>query len=57
MALIELLAYIYPGKGREPWDFSIFYKLSDKEAVRRRIKAILARQHVYKFIYNTRDYK
>jgi hypothetical protein len=58
MALRKLLAYIYVGKEHQAWElYNQSYKLSDKEAVRRRIRAILVKQPVYKFIYNTRDHK
>jgi hypothetical protein len=53
MVLETLLAYIYVGKQKQAWDFyDRSYKLSDKEEIRRRVKAILIRQPVYKFIYN-----
>ncbi|HVS81602.1 MAG TPA: hypothetical protein VHE60_07690 [Pyrinomonadaceae bacterium] len=53
MALENLLAFIYVGKQNQAWDFyNRSYNLSDKEEIRRRVKAILIRQPVYKFIYN-----
>jgi hypothetical protein len=58
MTLEKLLAFIYVGKQKEAWDFyDRSYKLSDKEEIRRRIRAILDRQRVYKFIYNARSPK
>ena len=58
MALQKLLASIYVGKQRQAWDlYNRSYKLSDKEEIRRRVKAILIRQPVYKFIYNPLGHK
>jgi hypothetical protein len=58
MALKTLLAFIYAGKQKQAWDFyEKSYNLSDKEEIRRRVKAILIRQPVYKFIYNPRSHK
>jgi hypothetical protein len=58
MALRKLLAYIYVGKEHQAWElYNKSYQLGDKEALRRRVKAILVKQPVYKFIYNTRDHK
>ena len=58
MALRKLLAYIYVGKEHQAWElYNKSYQLSDKEVVRRRVIAILVKQPVYKFIYNTRDHK
>ena len=58
IALKKLLAYIYVGREDQAWEpYNKSYKLSDKEAVRSRVRAILVKQPVYKFIYNTRDHK
>lgn len=58
MVLETLLAFIYAGKQNQGWDsYNRSYKLSDKEEIRRRVKAILNRQPVYKFIYNQRRNK
>jgi hypothetical protein len=58
MALQQLLAFIYVGKQSQAWDlYNRSYNLSDKEEIRRRVKAILIRQPVYKFIYNPRSHK
>ena len=58
MVLDKLLAYIYVGKQKLGWDFyDRSYKLSDKEEIKRRVKAILNKQPVYKFIYNRHSYK
>lgn len=58
MALGELLPFIYVGKQSQAWElYNSSYKLSDKEEIRRRLKAILNRQPVYKFIYNPRRNK
>ena len=46
------------GKEKEAWRFyDRYYKLEDKEEIRRRVIAILHRQPVYKFIYNHAGYK
>jgi len=58
MTLEKLLAFIYVGKQKQAWDFyNRAYKLSDKEEIRHRVKAILIKQPVYKFIYNPRSRK
>lgn len=58
MAIENLLALIYVGKQREAWElYNRSYALDDKEKIRRRVKTILNRQPVYKFIYNPRRYK
>jgi hypothetical protein len=58
MTLHRLLTLIYAGKQDQAWKFyESSYKLSDKEEIRRRVKAILSRQPVYKFIYNERGRK
>ena len=52
------MTYIYAGKAKLGWDFyDETYKLSDKEEIRRRVKVILNRQPVYKFIYKSGRYK
>ena len=52
-ALEKLLAYVYVGKQKQAWgSYDKSYNLSDKEEIRRRVKAILNRQPVYRFIYN-----
>jgi hypothetical protein len=56
--LEKLLTFIYVGKQKQAWIFyDRSYKLSDREEFRHRIKAILAKQRVYKFIYNPRSPK
>ena len=58
IVLEKLLAFIYVGKQKQAWDFyDRSYKLSDKEEIRHRVKAILIKQPVYKFIYNPRSRK
>ena len=58
MALETLLALIYVGKQSEAWElYNRSYSLDDKEEIRRRVKTILNRQPVYKFIYNPQRYK
>jgi hypothetical protein len=58
MTLHRLLTLIYAGKQDQAWKFyENSYKLGDKEEIRRRVKAILSRQPVYKFIYNERGRK
>lgn len=58
MALEKLLTFIYVGKQKQAWDlYDRSYKLSDKEEIRHRVKAILIKQPVYKFIYNPRSRK
>ena len=48
-----LLDYVYAGKEKEGWAlYNSRYRLSDKEEMRNRIKSILRREPVYKFIYN-----
>ncbi len=47
------LTLIYAGNKKDGWQyFDQSYKLEDKEAIRRRVQAILVKQPVYKFIYN-----
>jgi hypothetical protein len=56
--LDELLTYVYAGKEEMGWKFfDRSYTLEDKAEIRRRVKAILLRQPVYKFIYNHAGYK
>jgi hypothetical protein len=51
----NLLTYIYAEDEKAGWDFfNRSYKLDDKKEIRRRIKALLHNQPVYKFIYNHR---
>lgn len=58
MILQRLLTFIYAGKQDQAWElYDSSYKLSDKEEIRRRVKAILSRQPVHKFIYNARGRK
>jgi hypothetical protein len=58
MALHKLLAFIYVGKESQAWEiYNRTYKLSDKEEIRHRVKTILIRQPIYKFIYNPRSHK
>jgi hypothetical protein len=55
-AIEELLAFIYAGKERQAWEsYNMSYSLGDKQEIRLRVKAILSRQPVYKFIYNLRS--
>ncbi|HEX6189393.1 MAG TPA: hypothetical protein VFZ40_15035 [Pyrinomonadaceae bacterium] len=50
--LKKLLTYIYIGRRREGWRFfDRTYALDDREEIRRRVKSILRRQPVYRFIY------
>lgn len=57
-ALERLLPSIYVGKESQAWNtYNQSYVLSDKEEIRRRVKATLSRQPVYKFIYKTRRRK
>jgi hypothetical protein len=58
VVLEKLLAFIYVGKQKQAWNFyDRSYKFSDRKEIRHRIEAILAKQHVYKFIYNPRSPK
>ena len=58
IVLRTTLTLIYAGKRRDGWRyFNQSYKLEDKEEIRRRAKAILVRQPVYKFIYNRGKHK
>lgn len=51
--LSNLLLYVYAGEQRQGWEtFERDYKLEDKTEIRRRVKAILRNQPVYKFIYD-----
>jgi hypothetical protein len=51
--LKKLLTYIYVGRERSAWDFyDRAYKLDDRLEIKRRVKSILHREPVYKFIYN-----
>lgn len=53
--LKKLLTYIYIGRRAEGWRFfDRTYTLDDREEIRNRVKSILRRQPVYKFIYNQR---
>lgn len=53
--LLKTLDLIYLGRQHEAWRFyNTAYKLDDKDELRRRITKTLARQPVYKFIYNSR---
>ena len=55
LVLRSTLTFIYAGKRQEGWEyFDHYYKLKDESEIRRRVKSILARQPVYKFIYNHR---
>lgn len=46
----NLLIYVYAGDEKKGWDFyNRSYRLDDKEELRRRIKALLRNQPVYKF--------
>jgi len=52
-ALKKLLTYIYLGRRTEGWRFfDRTYTLDDREEIRNRVKSILRRQAIYKFIYN-----
>ena len=52
-ALKKLLTHIYCGRRTEGWRlFDRTYALDDREEIRNRVKSILRRQAVYKFIYN-----
>jgi hypothetical protein len=56
--LDELLTYVYAGKQNIGWEFfDRSYTFEDKAEIRRRVKAILLRQPVYKSIYNNKSYK
>ena len=56
--LDKLLTYIYVGREREAWAFyDRAYTLDDREEIKRRVKSILRKQPVYKFIYNHAYYK
>jgi hypothetical protein len=56
--LDKLLTYIYVGREREAWAFyARAYTLDDREEIKRRVKSILRKQPVYKFIYNHAYYK
>lgn len=58
LVLQKLLTLIYVGKQKQAWDvYDRSYVLDDKEEIRRRVKAILIKQPVYKFIYNSRSRK
>ena len=58
LVLEKLLTLIYVGKQKQAWDFyDRSYTLADKEEIRRRVKDILTKQPVYKFIYNSRGRK
>ena len=58
LVLEKLLTLIYVGKQKQAWDFyDRSYTLADKEEIRRRVKDILTKQPVYKFIYNSRSRK
>ena len=51
-ALKKLLIYIYIGRRIEGWRFfDRTYALNDREEIRNRLKSILRRQAVYRFIY------
>lgn len=51
-ALKKLLIYIYLGRRIEGWRFfDRTYALNDREEIRNRVKSILRRQAVYRFIY------
>jgi len=46
------LQYVYAGEEQKGWDFfDVEYKNPDKEDIKSKAKAILAKQPVYKFIY------
>ena len=50
--LKKLLTYIYIGRRRDGWRFfDRTYALDDREEIRKRVKSILRRQPVYRFIY------
>lgn len=52
VVLSNLLTYVYAGEQKRGWEaFEKDYKLDDKAEIRRRVKAILKDQPVYKFIY------
>lgn len=56
--LHRLLVYVYAGREKEAWEFyDRAYKFEDKSEIRRRVKSILRKQPVYKFIYNDRPRK
>ena len=58
IVLHTTLALIYAGKRKDGWRyFNQSYKLEDKEEIRRRVRAILIKQPVYKFIYNRGKHK
>jgi hypothetical protein len=50
-----LLRYIYAGKEEAGWDFfDREYRLPDKEQIKSKIKAVLGKESVYKYIYGGR---
>lgn len=50
--LKKLLTYIYIGRRREGWRlFDRTYAFDDREEIKNRVKSILRRQPVYRFIY------
>lgn len=50
--LAHVLELIYQGKRDQAWqDFNATYNLDDKKEFERRVKAILSKQPVYKYIY------
>jgi hypothetical protein len=52
-ALKKLLTYIYIGRRSEGWRFfDRMYALDDRKEIKNRVKSILRRQPIYRFIYN-----
>ncbi len=52
VVLSNLLIYVYAGEQMQGWEtFEKDYKFADKTEMKRRVKAILRDQPVYKFIY------
>ena len=50
-----VLRYIYAGKEAEAWSFfDKEYRVPDKEAMRAKIKAVLKKEAVYKYLYGKR---
>jgi len=58
LVLRRTLALIYVGKRKDGWrNFNQSYKLNDKVEIIGRVRAILVRQPVYRFIYNRSEHK